>query len=70
MWITHFLIFTERRWISWIGIIVVSQNVFDSLFNSHLSDYVEGWVYVLGVGIATGIISKPRRPPPVVDSAA
>ncbi|OJU30436.1 MAG: hypothetical protein BGN91_04490 [Nitrobacter sp. 62-13] len=52
MWITHFLMFTETRWISWLGIIVVSQNILESLFNSHLSDYVEGWIYVLGVGIA------------------
>jgi O-antigen ligase len=63
MWITHFLMFTETRWISWLGVIVVSQNVFDSLFNSHLSDYVEGWIYVLGVGIAAGMVSKFRKPP-------
>jgi O-antigen ligase len=60
MWIVHFLRFTEMRWISWIGIIVVSQNIFDSLFNSHLSDYVEGWIYVMGVGVAVGMISSER----------
>lgn len=64
MWITHFLMFTEMRWISWLGTIVVSQNIFDSLFNSHLSDYVEGWIYVLGVGIAAGMVSRTRNPPP------
>jgi O-antigen ligase len=58
MWITHFLMFTEMRWISWLGIIVVSQNVLGSLFNSHLSDYVEGWIYVMGVGVAGGMISR------------
>lgn len=58
MWITHFLMFTEMRWISWLGVIIVSQNVFDSLFNSHLSDYVEGWIYVMGVGVAGGMIFK------------
>lgn len=63
MWIAHFLMFTELRWISWLGIIVVSQNVFDSLFNSHLSDYVEGWIYVMGVGVAAGIVSRSRKPP-------
>lgn len=61
MWIAHFLMFTEMRWISWLGIMVVSQNVFDSLFNSHLSDYVEGWIYVMGVGVAGGIVSKVRK---------
>lgn len=64
MWITHFLMFTEMRWISWLGTIVVSQNIFDSLFNSHLSDYVEGWIYVLGVGVAAGMVSKTRKLPP------
>lgn len=70
MWITHFLMFTEMRWISWLGVIIVSQNVFDSLFNSHLSDYVEGWIYVLGVGVAGGMISKARKPPPAAMPAA
>lgn len=64
MWIVHFMMFTEMHWISWLGMIVVSQNVFDSLFNSHISDYVEGWIYVMGVGVAAGIISKFRKPSP------
>lgn len=62
MWIVHFLMFTEMRWISWLGIIVVSQNIFDSLFNSHISDFVEGWIYVMGIGIAAGMVSKARKP--------
>jgi len=70
MWITHFMMFTETRWISWLGVIVVSQNVFDSLFNSHLSDYVEGWIYVLGVGVAAGMVSEFRKPSPIVAPAA
>jgi O-antigen ligase len=65
MWITHLLTFTDIRWISWLGIIVVSQNVFDSLFNSHLSDYVEGWIYVMGVGVAGGMVSKVRKSSPI-----
>ncbi len=70
MWITHFLMFTEMRWISWLGIIVVSQNVLGSLFNSHLSDYVEGWIYVMGVGVAGGLVSNTQKPPPVVRPAS
>ena len=31
------------------------QNIFTSLFNSHLFDFHEGWMYVLGVGIAGGM---------------
>ena len=62
MWIVHFTMFTEMRWISWLGTIVVIQNIFDSLFNSHISDSVEGWIYVMGVGIAAGALSKGRKP--------
>ena len=37
---------------AWIGLMVVVQNFFTSLFNSHIFDFNEGWMYVLGVGIA------------------
>ena len=35
---------------------VVVQNIFTSLFNSHLFDFHEGWMYVLGVGVAGGMV--------------
>jgi hypothetical protein len=35
---------------------VVLQNMFSSLFNSHLFDFHEGWMYVLGVGVAGGMV--------------
>jgi O-antigen ligase len=41
----------ESALASWIGLVVV-QNVVSSLFNSHLFDFHEGWIYALGVGIA------------------
>jgi O-antigen ligase len=34
-----------------IGLLVVVQNIFTSLFNSHLFDFHEGWMYV---GVAGG----------------
>ena len=37
---------------------VVLQNMFSSLFNSHLFDFHEGWMYVLGVGIAGGMVLR------------
>ena len=37
---------------------VVVQNIFTSLFNSHLFDFNEGWIYVLGVGIAGGMVLR------------
>ncbi|WP_297534474.1 O-antigen ligase family protein [Nitrobacter sp.] len=69
MWTTHFLTFTEMRWISWLGLIVVSQNILGSLFNAHLSDYVEGWIYVMGVGVAGGMISKLPKSSAIPDDA-
>ena len=54
--------------VAWIGLLVVVQNIFTSLFNSHLFDFHEGWMYVLGVGVAGGTVlrarSRPRPPGP------
>jgi hypothetical protein len=36
----------------------VVQNIFTSLFNSHIFDFTAGWIYVLGVGIAGGMVLK------------
>lgn len=32
-----------------------------SLLNSHLFDFQEGWMYVLGVGLAAGVLTKEGR---------
>jgi hypothetical protein len=45
----------------WVGLLVVVQNIFSSLFNSHLFDFHEGWMYVLGVGVAGGMVLRARR---------
>jgi hypothetical protein len=37
-------------------LLVVVQNIFTSLFNSHIFDFHEGWMYVLGVGVAGGTL--------------
>ena len=60
MWISHFLLFRGEGLAAWIGLMVVLQNVFSSLFNSHLFDFHEGWMYVLGVGIAGGMVLHAR----------
>lgn len=61
MWLVHLLLFRGDGLASWIGLMVVVQNVFTSLFNSHLFDFHEGWMYVLGVGVAGGMILGARR---------
>jgi O-antigen ligase len=55
MWLTHLLMFRGDGLASWIGLLVVVQNIFTSMFNSHIFDFHEGWMYVLGVGIAGGM---------------
>ena len=58
MWIVHLLLFRGSDLGSSIGLLVVIQNVMSSLFNSHLFDFHEGWMYVLGVGVAGGMVMK------------
>jgi hypothetical protein len=55
MWLVHLLLFRGEGLVAWIGLLVVVQNMFSSLFNSHLFDFHEGWMYVLGVGVAGGM---------------
>ena len=66
MWLAHLLLFRGEGLASWIGLLVVVQNIFTSLFNSHLFDFHEGWMYVLGVGVAGGMALaqrvNPQRP--------
>jgi O-antigen ligase len=60
MWLLHLLLFRGAGPANWIGLLVVVQNIFTSLFNSHIFDFHEGWMYVLGVGVAGGMVLKGR----------
>jgi O-antigen ligase len=60
MWWFHLMLFRGEGLAAWIGLLVVVQNIFSSLFNSHLFDFHEGWMYVLGVGIAGGMTLRTR----------
>jgi len=60
MWLVHLLMFRGGGFASWIGLLVVVQNVLTSVFNSHIFDFHEGWMYVLGVGIAGGMVLKSK----------
>ncbi len=60
MWLSHFCLFRGEGLAAWIGLMVVLQNIFSSLFNSHLFDFHEGWMYVLGVGVAGGMVLRAR----------
>jgi O-antigen ligase len=60
MWLVHLLLFRGEGWAACIGLLVVVQNFLGSLFNSHLFDVHEGWIYVLGVGILGGMHLRRR----------
>ncbi|UGA46562.1 O-antigen ligase family protein [Bradyrhizobium quebecense] len=62
MWTSHVRLFAGRDLVSWIGLAIVVQNITSSLLNSHLSDFHEGWMYVIGVGVAGGMALRARRP--------
>jgi O-antigen ligase len=58
MWVSHFLLFRGVGLVAWLGLVVVTQNFVGSLFNSFLFDFTEGWLYVLGVGVAGGMVLR------------
>lgn len=60
MWFVHLRLFRGEGLVAWIGLLVVVQNIFTSLFNSHIFDFHEGWMYVLGVGVTGGMILRAR----------
>jgi O-antigen ligase len=60
MWLAHLYLFRGHGLANWVGLLVVAQNIASSLLNSHLFDFHEGWMYVLGVGVAGGMSFKQR----------
>jgi O-antigen ligase len=62
MWLVHALLFRGDGLVAWIGLMVVVQNFFTSLFNSHIFDFTPGWMYVLGVGVAGGMMFRASQP--------
>jgi len=59
MWISQFMLFYRTTGLlAWIGLVIVTQNIVGSLFNSFIFDFTEGWLYVFGVGVAAGMIRR------------
>jgi O-antigen ligase len=54
MWGAHVLVFWGGGQASAFGLIVVIQNILSSMFNSHLLDFTQLWLYVFGVGVFAG----------------
>ena len=56
IWFFHARLFWgDARLSAWIGLVVVIQNILSSSLNSHIFDFTEGWIYVLGVATAAGL---------------
>ena len=58
MWVAHFALFRGDTTAAWFGLVVVTYNVVSSLFNSHLFDFSQGWLYVFGVGLTGGMVLR------------
>lgn len=61
MWATHLRLFVGSGVAAWIGLTAVVENFVSSLLNSHLFDFHEGWIYVLAVGVAGGMVLRDLR---------
>ena len=64
MWIAHLALFRGSGLIAWLGTVIVVQNVVSSLFNSHLFDFLHGWLYVFGFGVIGGMALHRLRDEP------
>ncbi len=61
MWIAHLRMFGVKSLAAFAGSLVVVQNMVSSLLNSHLFDFHEGWMYVLGVGVTGGMVLRAKH---------
>jgi hypothetical protein len=60
MWIAHWLLFTGRSVVAWLGLVVVIENILSSIVHSHLFDFNNGWLYVFAVGVLGGMMLNDR----------
>jgi O-antigen ligase len=62
MWFAHYHLFRAAGFVAWAGAVVVVENVVSSLSSSHLFDFTHGWLYVIGVGVAGGMVLHSMGP--------
>jgi O-antigen ligase len=65
MWVAHLMLCRGGCLAAWIGLVIVAQNITGSLFNSHIFDFGQGWTYVIGFGVAGGMILRNRAIAPI-----
>src|SRR5262245_10470522 len=59
-WLSHLLLFRGVGLAAWVGTVLVVQNFVACLFNSYLSEFTLGWIYVFGVGVIGGAMLRQR----------
>jgi O-antigen ligase len=60
-WAAHAALFSGPGLVAWCGLTIVVQNILASQFNSHLFDFTQGWLYVVGVGVLGGTLAGQTR---------
>jgi O-antigen ligase len=58
MWFAHLALFRGMSLAAWLGLVIVVESVVGSMFNSYLSEFTHGWLYVLGVGVLGGAVRR------------
>jgi O-antigen ligase len=61
LWLAHLALFRDQTVAAWFGLVVVIDNIVSSMFNSHLFDFSQGWLYVFGVGVIGGTVLRGAR---------
>jgi O-antigen ligase len=61
MWLAHLLMFAGPGAAAWFGLVIVIQNITGSLFNTHLFDFTEGWIYICCVGALGGTCLRSKN---------
>jgi len=61
MWAAHWWLFHRPGLAAWVGLTAVTQNIVGSLFNSHLMDFTQAWIYVFAVGVFGGAVLRDDR---------
>jgi O-antigen ligase len=60
MWAVHWQLFLRPGLAAWAGLMAVTQNIIGSMFNSHLMDFTQTWIYVFAVGVLGGMVRQQR----------
>jgi O-antigen ligase len=68
MWGAHLMLFRGSGMAAWLGIGIVVQNIVACLFNSYLSEFTLGWLYIFGVGVLGGMMLRQREAANAPDS--